>query len=353
MKKLKVGIVGLGGIATRVHIPVLLARDDVELIAAAEVNDTQRMRSQQRFDIKKVFSSYKEMLENCALDAVYICLPNQLHLAAVAAALTKGLHVYCEKPVGLSSNQLPALVELAESKRLVFMPGYNRRFRTNYMKAREIIRSRLIGKMIQIQAASFIPGPYAAWDPKSEWYYNKENYGVLYDQGSHVIDLINFLTGVEWETIFASYDSSLEGLDIPDNIVVTAKNMKTLSSINIGWNSGRYFDVVIIYGTAGILVASSDSLEHIPPSYGGIDKITYSLRNIAAILTNKIKRLRNTSSLSDPEYMAISDHFIKSVLGLEKPKLSGEDALKVHQVLDAVKESLKTQRISTLSRLTI
>ena len=74
MENLKVGIVGLGGIATRMHIPALATIPNVTIQAGAEINQQQAERTQRRFGIPHIYSSYEEMFSQETLDAVYICL---------------------------------------------------------------------------------------------------------------------------------------------------------------------------------------------------------------------------------------------------------------------------------------
>ena len=105
MDRIRIGFIGLGGIATRVHIPILASMPEVVVQAGAEINRQQAERTQQRYGISRIYHSYQEMLENELLDAVYVCLPNFLHFETASAAFNKGLHVYCEKPVALSSKE--------------------------------------------------------------------------------------------------------------------------------------------------------------------------------------------------------------------------------------------------------
>jgi len=97
-ERLRIGMIGLGGIATRSHLPALAALPDVAIQAGAEIDTYQANRTQKRFGIPNIYSSYQEMLEQEQLDAVYICLPNALHYQAASTALTRGLHVYHNTP---------------------------------------------------------------------------------------------------------------------------------------------------------------------------------------------------------------------------------------------------------------
>jgi UDP-N-acetylglucosamine 3-dehydrogenase len=139
--KIRIGIIGLGGIATRMHIPALSSMPEVKIVAGAEINPFQAERTQQRFGIPRIYTNYQEMLDVEQLDAVYVCLPSYLHYEAAKAALEKRLHVYCEKPMGISAGEARELVEAAETNQVLLMPGYQLRFNKNYQRGKDLCES--------------------------------------------------------------------------------------------------------------------------------------------------------------------------------------------------------------------
>ena len=166
-EKLRIGVIGLGGVATRSHLPALAALPEVAIQAGAEIDSYQANRTKQRFGIPKVYATYQEMLEQEPLDAVYVCLPNALHYPAASAALRRSLHVYCEKPVGLSAQEAEDLARQAERAGLVLMPGYYLRFHEHFLRAQELLQERRLGKILQVQASALVSGPYRGWDPRA------------------------------------------------------------------------------------------------------------------------------------------------------------------------------------------
>ena len=98
------------------HIPVLSTFEDVDIISAAEVDVKRGEEFAKKWNISKVYGDYTEMYEDSDLNAVFICLPNFLHYKAVKSALEHDLHVFCEKPMGLSADDAFELVQMARKK---------------------------------------------------------------------------------------------------------------------------------------------------------------------------------------------------------------------------------------------
>lgn len=333
---IRVGLVGLGGIATRMHIPILLTIQGVEIRAGAELNEAQAERTRKRFSIPTVYADYREMFAREPLDAVYVCLPNFLHQQAVAEALRAGLHVYCEKPMGLDSDQALTLAAEAERAGRILMPGYNLRFHPQFERARALLAERRLGKILQIQAFAAKPGPYMGWDPKSDWYFDPRNLGVLYDQGSHVLDLLVYMAGADLECLHAATRTSLPGLSVPDNIAVAFRTLReTIGTLNLAWGARANQIMFQFHGTAGSVIVSTDSFEHRTPRGGGIDRMTTLADNGKHVLGRTLKRLRNRSTV-DPEYEAASRNFLASIRGDEVPRVTARDAARVHRGLEGI-----------------
>ena len=108
---LKVGLIGCGRIAMQAHLFNLTHMSEVELIAYAEPDRLQRKKAARLVPRALAFSSYEQLLERTEVQAVVICVPNILHAETTIAALNRGIHVYLEKPLAISSHQALAVIE--------------------------------------------------------------------------------------------------------------------------------------------------------------------------------------------------------------------------------------------------
>jgi predicted dehydrogenase len=339
--KLRVGLIGLGGIATRSHLPALTARSDVVVQAGAELDSYQANRTQQRFRIPKVYADYHEMLEKEALDAVYVCLPNALHYQAASAALGRGLHVFCEKPVGICAQEAQDIAEQAERRGLVLVPGYFLRFHDHFLRAKELLEQRRLGKILQIQASAVYTGPHRGWDPKSDWYFDPRSGGVLYDWGSHLIDLAVYVAKLEVESVTATAQKSLPGLPVLDNVVAAFQARRgVVGTVNLGWGTRGSLLLLQIHGTAGSLLISQDYYEHRTPLGGGLNQLRTMVANAREILVDKVGAVIQRRS-SDVVHPRATDCFIRAIRGEVEVQAFKWDAVRVHHVLGAIAASLE------------
>lgn len=340
MDTLRIGVIGLGGIATRMHIPALQAIPGVSIQAGAEINSRQAERTQRRFNIPRVYDTYPRLLDEEELDAVYICLPNALHAEAIRHALEHHTHVFCEKPMGLLATEAAALARLADQQRLILMPGYNMRYVPNYARARDLIHSKRLGKILQIQATMAKPGPYTGWDPKSDWYYDTKNCGVLYDQGSHAIDLVRFVCGVEIIDIHVAATTSLPGLEVADSIVATfGTNNEAVGTLNLTWGACANLDMVVVHGTAGSVIASWNYFEHLRSIGGGVAKMATLVDNASTIVRRVARSIFHLPTTTDP-YQLISSDFVESIRRDTTPGISAWDGIRTLEVLNKAACSL-------------
>jgi len=105
MNKINIGIVGLGTIAKKAHVPVLSTFKGVNIKGAADVDVKKGQEFAKKWNIPEVYEDYNKMYENADLDVVFVCLPNFLHFEAVKSALEHDFHVFCEKPMGLRAGE--------------------------------------------------------------------------------------------------------------------------------------------------------------------------------------------------------------------------------------------------------
>ena len=193
-EKLKIAIIGTGGIAQKCHLPAYQNMDNVEIVAACDILP-QRVKSvAEEFDIPAYYTDYKDVLNIEGLDAVDICTPNYLHSIIAIEALEKGLHVFCEKPDAVDAEKAEAMKAAAEKNNKTLMVMRNNRFLTTSSFLKKYIDD---GKMGNIYAARCgwqrrrgIPG-------RGGWFTTKAQSGggPLIDLGVHMIDLSIWLMG--------------------------------------------------------------------------------------------------------------------------------------------------------------
>lgn len=126
--KVRIGFIGAGWWATANHLPILAARDDVDLVAVCRIGRDELNRVRDRFGFRFATEDYHELLDQ-PLDAVVVASPHGLHYTHARAALARGLHVMVEKPMCLRAADAWDLVAVAQAKsRHLLVPlGWNYR----------------------------------------------------------------------------------------------------------------------------------------------------------------------------------------------------------------------------------
>lgn len=196
MSKVRVGIIGTGGIAGW-HAKQLLELQEVQITALVDTSEVNRNAFVKKFELQDTsqFSNYEDMLEQAELDAVVICSPHTLHFQQAHDVLSKGLHVLIEKPMTCSSAEAELLINTAEQAGKIMQVSYQRHFQPEFLYIRNAIASGEIGKLTSITATLYQEwrqGTPGSWrqDP------SLSGGGFLMDSGSHIIDVLLWTTGL-------------------------------------------------------------------------------------------------------------------------------------------------------------
>jgi predicted dehydrogenase len=185
--KLKIGIIGGGGIAQAAHIANYKKHADrVELVAIADVNEQTLRYNAEAHGFAHTFTDYNEMFAQVELDAVSVCTPNKFHAPAAIAALRAGCHVLCEKPPAMTAAEAVEMELAAEASGKILAYGFNNRYKGRAQYIKRFIDNGEIGDIyagrVTAMRRNGIPGGV---------FVNKElqGGGPLIDIGVHMLDL--------------------------------------------------------------------------------------------------------------------------------------------------------------------
>ncbi|WCT53815.1 Gfo/Idh/MocA family oxidoreductase [Paenibacillus kyungheensis] len=339
MNKIKVAVFGCGAIAQRRHIPEYAENEHVELVAFADPN---LERAQEMVDLYggKAYASYEEILANEEIDAVSVCTPNYLHAPMTIAAANAGKHVLVEKPMACSIEEAEQMIEAAQKNNVYLMVGHNQRLMPPHVKAKEILDSGKLGKVLTFRTSFGHPGP-EAWsvDGADSWFFRKEEaiMGAMGDLGVHKSDFIRYLLNDEVADV-ASFIGTLhkEGTEVDDNATCLLR-MKS--------------------GAIGTLVASWTQYKGGDNSTilwceNGVMKIgTVHGNEVIVELTDGTVETYEVGMMSTNEKQVPSgviDAFVESITTNTPPTISGEEGLRAVKVILGAFESQKTGRVVQL-----
>ena len=202
------GILGTARIS-RALIPPLRASTRNELVAVASRSREQAEAHAQQWNIPRVFGSYEAMLADPDIDVIYNPLPNGLHAEWTIKAAQAGKHVLCEKPLGVSAEEVDAMSDAARQAGVVVAEGFMYRHHPQTLKVKELVDEGAIGK-VRLVRGSFTfnltrPGDVRL-DPALRG-------GSIWDVGCYPISYARYVIGAEPVEVFGWQVTGPSGVD--------------------------------------------------------------------------------------------------------------------------------------------
>ena len=218
-KVLKIGIAGYGIVGKRRH-DVIKQNPAMHVAAVCD----RKFNGQGKLDDGvSYYDNYKVLLENEALDALIICMTNDIAPEVTMAGLNSGLHVFCEKPPGRTVQDIKNVIKVeANHPNLKLMYGFNHRHHYSVKDALAVINSGEMGGLVNLRGvygkSKVVTFNQDTWRTKKEI----AGGGVLLDQGIHMVDLMRLFAG-EFTQVYSFVSNSYWGYDVEDNAYALMK----------------------------------------------------------------------------------------------------------------------------------
>ena len=258
MVELKVGIAGYGVVGKR-RKSCIDRNPQMHVVAVCDRNfpDNGVMEDGVRY-----FRDYKSLIQQ-NLDALIVCLTNEIAPEVTIAGLQKGLHVFCEKPPGRDVGDLERVISVASKhpdQKLMY--GFNHRYHESVQDALKLIRSGELGRIINMRGvygkSKLITFNQPDWRTKREI----AGGGVLLDQGIHMVDLMRLFAG-EFTEVQSYISNSHWGYDVEDNAYALMRTadgiVAIMNSSATQWRHRFHLDINLDKGSiilGGILSGS-------------------------------------------------------------------------------------------------
>ncbi|GMV50645.1 MAG: oxidoreductase [Nitrospira sp.] len=194
MKKLRIGVIGTGAFAETCHVPGLQSHPQAEVVMLCGRDHDRTQAMAGRLNVPETTTDYEMLCARADIDAVTIATPNVFHARQAKAALAAGKHVLCEKPLGISVGEALDMVRAAEATERVHQVAFTFRYLYGVQELRRRLRQGDVGQphYVRIEFDSWQglhPDSLIGFREKLSW----AGAGVLYDVGSHLFDLVNFV----------------------------------------------------------------------------------------------------------------------------------------------------------------
>jgi predicted dehydrogenase len=321
MKKVRVGVVGLGWVAQVFHIPILNKIDDAEVVAVCDKDRSRARMIAEKFSVPAVFSDYHQMLERDDIDAVIVCTSTDAHHPVTMAALAAGKHTFVEKPITRTYNEARELTEEANKRKLSLMVGMNNRFRPDTMILKSFIEKGELGKLFYAKG-----GWLKSLSDTNPWMTRKDKSGggVVLDLGIVMLDLVLWMMGFPTVTHVSATMYGHKTRSVEDTCVATIK-MKpdAVLTLEVSWSllSAEDYFYCNLFGSEGSALINPLRIHK---------QLHGSLVNLTPASSESPNALHRKS------YENELRHFIGALRGIHPVVSTGEEAMERMKVVEAM-----------------
>jgi len=336
MAKHRIAIIGLGMAVTPHAKSLVDLKDRVEVVAAFSPSKARRAAFAEKFPFP-LADSLDAILADKSIDCVEILSPPNTHLDLVRTCAEAGKHILLEKPLEITTERSLALVEAARMAGVTLGVMLQHRFRPAAFKLREMLRAGELGKIVNCSTVIRLWRPQSYYDGEGRGTKARDGGGVLITQGIHTLDLMLSLAGPIAEVRGYAMTSSVHHMETED-LVAAAVRYASGAIGTIDATTAAYpgfaerIEIVGEKATASLVgsdlvVAHHDGrVTELKTEYGaggtGADPMAFP---------------------NDWHRAAIAD-FLDAIDEKREPMISGEEALKVHRLIDALLEAGATGR---------
>lgn len=351
-KKLKVGIIGCGGIANGKHMPSLSKLSNVEMVAFCDIIEERALKAAKEYGTEdaKFYTDYKELLKDESLDVIHVCTPNKSHSFITIDALEAGKHVMCEKPMAKTSVEAKAMVEAAKRTGKKLTIGYQNRFRPDSQYLHTVCENGDLGEVYYAKAHAIRRRAVPTWGV----FLNEEEQGggPLIDIGTHALDLtLWMMNNYKPKVVLGNAYHKLSG-------------KKNAANAWGSWDPEKFtvedsaFGFITMENGATIVLESSWALNSLDVreaqttlcgTEGGADMIgglRLNGENLSRLYETKVDLNAGGVAFYDGktenESVLEARLWVEAILNDTDPVVKPEQALVVTQILEAIYESAKT-----------
>ena len=322
MQSIAVGVIGTGRIG-RLHAENII-RYVPEMHLKSVCDPYLNKEWADSLNLSATYDNYNPVLQDSNTQAVLICTPAPTHIPIIEAAARAGKHIFCEKPIALSIEEIKHALAVVEESNVKLQIGFNRRFDPNFSKVKHIAQEGEVGAIHLVRITSRDPEP-----PPPE--YIAQSGGIFLDMSIHDFDMARFLAGSEVEEVFATgsvlIDSVFSQYDDIDTAVIQLKFAN--GALGVIDNSRRavygYDQRVEVFGSKGSISAKNNTAIHTQ---------LYTADNVTSEkpLHFFLERYRDS-------YIAELKNFYESIVNDKPVLVNGMDGLMSIKIAKAAKES--------------
>lgn len=337
-RRLKGALIGYGFIGASGHAAAYRRRSDVDIVAVVDGCPARLELAASALPRARLFDSVDALFSTGArLDFVDIATPPSDHATIASAAMSRGLHVLCEKPLTTRSADAESLLDQALTSKRVLFPCHNYKFAPVVSAIRGVIASGRIGRVRSVTLDTFRPTHakgVTEWKP--DWRRSRRwsGGGIAMDHGSHsfylAFDWMN-----SWPTVLTAKTANQEPdrWDTEDNFsaVLTFPGGR-LANVHLTWTAGLRSVVYSVQGERGAIVARDDDLQVVTAAPGHSSAESGASWNVES-------RSLSSDWMDASHTTWFNSMFDEFVGAIESSEYVGPDALDAHRCIEVISAS--------------
>jgi len=330
VSKLRIGLIGCGMWADKVHVPYLLSRADVRIVAVSSCR-TRAECEQKAFThgIPQSFDDYEAMIQKAQMDAVLITTPHSMHYAQAGFCLERSLHVLVDKPLACCLSHAKELVALAAKQNKVLLVANQRRYGGGYQYMRRAVQSGDLGEVRLIHCLLAQP---VSPDFENSWRSRPELScgGILIDSGYHLLDSLLWVCGQAPNSVYAITDDCGAKAEDSCSILLEFSNKASATAtIFRGAPQRSEQETLSLYASKGAIIS-----RHMRSPDCESYELTHLLGDGTVVPT--------TYPVVPPEKWKPTANFVDSILRGDTVLSSGESNLSTVGLIEAIYRSAAT-----------
>ncbi len=329
MEKTKIAVIGLGGIAQLVHLPILSKLQNVQITSIADINKNRLNGIKEKYGIKACYQDYNEMLDKEEIEGVVIASPTDTHANIAIDCLKAKKDILIEKPIARNLEEAKEIQSAAKKNKKQVMVGMNLRYRPDAMLMRSLVNSGELGDLFYVRC-----GWLRRQSSEQKWFINKtlSGGGVLIDLGIMILDLgLWILNDDKLKSVFVqTFSHSTKNVEDSAIGMIRFADERVLS-FEVSWGLHAEWDKfhLAAFGTKGTA--------HLNPlrAYKRLESghVDYTLPTNA-----------NSTNLYKKAFENELKHFIAAVRDNSPMVSTCDDAVTLMKLLDAIYKSAEQKK---------
>lgn len=344
MEKVKIGLIGTGGIAQASHIPGYLSiPEQCEIVWACDIDEEVLEKVATKYNIPNTTTDYNEVFADPAVDAVSIMTPNAVHKEPTIAALKAGKHVLCEKPLALNAAECREMCRAAKESGKILQVGLQMRFTGPGRFMGDYIKNGHMGDIYYARAEAVRRRGVPAWGVFIEK--DKQGGGPLIDIGVHILDFTLFLMGYP-KPVSASgrtWDELGKDPELFNYWGDYDRKKFTVEDMAVGFIRFENGAVVVLESSFMSNIEQEVMRTQLFGTKSGASITPYATNDGITIYTEQDRQLFNLSPANVPEvassHTAEIHAFVEAVREGKPSPVPGENGLILNAIFDALYQS--------------